>query len=236
MLAWSCYAVHPMSYYGRGGVSADFPGMARARRQSDDPGVFQIYFTGCAGDTTAGKYNTGDPRTARSSPTGSTRGWSRRGRPRKRQPLDRGRRSAWPSCRCRPGTTATSPSRPCRRRWPIPRPPAGSGSRAALGLSWRQRVDAGPAGRRAVPGPGGGAAQFTDPAGRELRRLPACGPAAPARLVRRWWPASATAPPATSPPTSAGRTATTTLLLGPAMTEKLILQAAAQALGGKKTE
>ncbi len=60
-VAWSCYGVHPMSYYGRGGVSADFPGMARAWRQRDDPNVFQIYFTGCAGDTTAGKYNTGAP-------------------------------------------------------------------------------------------------------------------------------------------------------------------------------
>ena len=61
LLAWSCYAIHPMSHYGRGGVSADFPGLARQRRQQDDPAVFQIYFTGCAGDTTAGKYNTGDP-------------------------------------------------------------------------------------------------------------------------------------------------------------------------------
>ena len=61
VVAWSCYAVHPMSYYGRGQVSADFPGMARARRQKDDPEVFQMYFTGCAGDTTAGKYNNGDP-------------------------------------------------------------------------------------------------------------------------------------------------------------------------------
>jgi hypothetical protein len=61
VVAWSSYAVHPMSYYGRGGVSADFPGMARSRRQKDDPDVFQIYFTGCAGDTTAGKYNDGDP-------------------------------------------------------------------------------------------------------------------------------------------------------------------------------
>lgn len=59
VLAWSCYAIHPMSYYGKGGVSADFPGLARARRQQDDPGVFQIYFTGCGGDTTAGKYNDG---------------------------------------------------------------------------------------------------------------------------------------------------------------------------------
>lgn len=61
LLAWSCYAVHPMSYYGKGGVSADFPGMARARRQADDPTVFQVYFTGCAGDTTVGKYNSGSP-------------------------------------------------------------------------------------------------------------------------------------------------------------------------------
>ncbi|WP_347242636.1 hypothetical protein [Thermogutta sp.] len=61
IVAWSSYAVHPMSYYGQGQVSADFPGMARAKRQADDPRVMQIYFTGCAGDTTAGKYNTGDP-------------------------------------------------------------------------------------------------------------------------------------------------------------------------------
>ncbi len=61
VVAWSCYAVHPMSYYGRGQVSADFPGMARARRQRDNPDVLQIYFTGCAGDTTAGKFNNGDP-------------------------------------------------------------------------------------------------------------------------------------------------------------------------------
>lgn len=61
VLAWSCYSVHPMSRYGQGKVSADFPGMARSRRQADDPGVFQIYFTGCAGDTVAGKYNDGAP-------------------------------------------------------------------------------------------------------------------------------------------------------------------------------
>jgi len=65
VLAWSCYAVHPMSHYGRGEVSADFPGIARNRRQHDDPRVFQIYFTGCAGDTTAGKYNVGPPAASR---------------------------------------------------------------------------------------------------------------------------------------------------------------------------
>lgn len=59
--ALHAYAVHPMSYYGRGGVSADFPGIARAKRQADDAGVFQIYFSGCSGDVVAGKYNDGNP-------------------------------------------------------------------------------------------------------------------------------------------------------------------------------
>jgi hypothetical protein len=52
------YATHPMSYYGDGRVSADFCGLARQKRQ-DETGVFQAYFTGCAGNVTAGKYNDG---------------------------------------------------------------------------------------------------------------------------------------------------------------------------------
>jgi hypothetical protein len=58
--AISCYAVHPMSYYGQGEVSSDFVGLARDIRQRESPEVFQIYLSGCAGDTTAAKYNTGD--------------------------------------------------------------------------------------------------------------------------------------------------------------------------------
>jgi hypothetical protein len=53
------YATHPMSRYGLGRVSSDFCGIARDRRQRELPGVFQVYFTGCAGDVTAGKYNDG---------------------------------------------------------------------------------------------------------------------------------------------------------------------------------
>ena len=53
------YATHPMSYYGDGRVSSDFCGLARQKRQQDDPGVFQVYFSGCAGNVTAGKYNDG---------------------------------------------------------------------------------------------------------------------------------------------------------------------------------
>ena len=55
------YATHPMSYYGEGGVSADFVGLARRRMQEDHPEVFQIYASGCSGDVVAGKYNDGDP-------------------------------------------------------------------------------------------------------------------------------------------------------------------------------
>jgi hypothetical protein len=55
------YATHPMSHYGRGDVSSDFVGLARKQRQKDDPGCTHIYFTGCAGNVAAGKYNDGSP-------------------------------------------------------------------------------------------------------------------------------------------------------------------------------
>jgi hypothetical protein len=55
------YATHPMSYYGDGRVSSDFAGLARKRRQADEPGCAHLYFTGCAGNVAAGKYNDGSP-------------------------------------------------------------------------------------------------------------------------------------------------------------------------------
>jgi hypothetical protein len=47
-----------MSYYGDGRVSADFCGLARQKFQ-DETKVFQVYFNGCGGNVTAGKYNDG---------------------------------------------------------------------------------------------------------------------------------------------------------------------------------
>ena len=61
VLALHAYATHPMSYYGQGEVSSDFVGLARDRRQRDDFTVKQIYVSGCSGDVTAGKFNTGTP-------------------------------------------------------------------------------------------------------------------------------------------------------------------------------
>lgn len=55
------YATHPMSYYGDGRVTSDFVGLARKKRQAEEPGCAHIYFTGCAGNISAGKYNDGSP-------------------------------------------------------------------------------------------------------------------------------------------------------------------------------
>ena len=50
------YATHPQSFYGDARASYDFPGMAREALQKKEK-VFQIYYNGCGGDVTAGKYN-----------------------------------------------------------------------------------------------------------------------------------------------------------------------------------
>ncbi len=53
------YAVHPTSMDGTGMVTPEFVGLARNRRAEQDNGVPHIYFTGCGGNITAGKYNDG---------------------------------------------------------------------------------------------------------------------------------------------------------------------------------
>jgi hypothetical protein len=57
----SYYATHPQSHYGKGGVSWDFVGMARAQREAALPGVPHIHFDGAGGNVAAGKYNDGSP-------------------------------------------------------------------------------------------------------------------------------------------------------------------------------
>ena len=52
------YASHPQSYYGKGHINPDTPGLARERLEKEE-GITQIYFTGCAGNVAAGKYNDG---------------------------------------------------------------------------------------------------------------------------------------------------------------------------------
>ncbi len=52
------YATHPQSFYGDGRISSDVPGFARKQLEEKE-GVFQLYFTGCGGNVTMGKYNDG---------------------------------------------------------------------------------------------------------------------------------------------------------------------------------
>ncbi len=52
------YAVHPTSNDGTGMVTPEFVGLARNRR-TEEHGVPHLYFTGCGGNITAGKYNDG---------------------------------------------------------------------------------------------------------------------------------------------------------------------------------
>jgi hypothetical protein len=54
------YATHPQTFCCDGRASADFVGLAREDVEQQDK-VFEVYFTGCAGDVTAGKYNDGSP-------------------------------------------------------------------------------------------------------------------------------------------------------------------------------
>ena len=58
------YASHPQSYYNDGRCTSDTVGLARERLETEE-GVPQIYFTGCSGDVTAGKYNDGSPEARR---------------------------------------------------------------------------------------------------------------------------------------------------------------------------
>ncbi len=52
------YATHPQTFCCDGRVSGDIVSDAREAVEKSE-GVFQVYFTGCAGDVTVGKYNDG---------------------------------------------------------------------------------------------------------------------------------------------------------------------------------
>ena len=54
------YATHPQTFCCDGRVSGDFVNAAREALEKEE-GVAQIYFTGCSGDVTVGKYNNATP-------------------------------------------------------------------------------------------------------------------------------------------------------------------------------
>lgn len=61
IVSLSYYATHPQSYYAKGGVSCDFPGLARGLLDREEPRVGHVHFNGAGGNVTAGKYNDGAP-------------------------------------------------------------------------------------------------------------------------------------------------------------------------------
>ena len=138
--ALSVFAIHPMSYWGHGNVTSDFPGIARERREADEPGVFQIYASGASGDVTAGKYNDGRPDN----------------RPVLANKIYEGMVAAWKATRKHPLSAATFRA-PSLRLEPrndkghtveeltqlLSHPDTKKQSMGALGLSWRKRADAG---------------------------------------------------------------------------------------------
>lgn len=73
------YATHPQSYYGKGRISADFPGMARSFREEALTGPLHIHFNGAGGNIGAGKYNDGSaemrPELARRLAAGMAAAW-----------------------------------------------------------------------------------------------------------------------------------------------------------------
>jgi hypothetical protein len=139
LLALSHYAVHPMSYYGQGGVSADFVGMARRARQRDLPNVLQVYVSGCSGNVTAGKYNDGSPRNRALLATRLEQAMAEAWSATKRSPLLNAEfRNV--SLRFEPRNNVGFTKQELTNRLKSDRRPFGQ-CLAAMGLSWRERVE-----------------------------------------------------------------------------------------------
>jgi hypothetical protein len=142
LAALSAYACHPTSRYGGGEVSADFVGLARARREEAAPGVFQLYACGASGDVTGGKYNDGTPATraafAERLHAAMVAAWSSTAR----YPLEKAEfRLALLRLPPRDDDAFRRPV--LERTLADSQAPLAARVRAALGLSWLERVERG---------------------------------------------------------------------------------------------
>jgi hypothetical protein len=61
LVSLSYYATHPQSHFGKGDVTSEFVGLARAERELALDGLPIIHFNGAGGNVAAGKYNDGTP-------------------------------------------------------------------------------------------------------------------------------------------------------------------------------
>ncbi|MFL5241931.1 MAG: hypothetical protein ACJ8FY_07465 [Gemmataceae bacterium] len=140
LVAMHYYATHPMSYYGDGRVSSDFAGLARQKLQEENGKVKQIYFSGCGGNITAGKYNDG----------------AKENRPLLRDRLYEGMKSAWKATQRHavkewdwrvtpvkfpPRTEASFGVEESRKLLEDEKLAPVKRNNAALQLAWRKRID-----------------------------------------------------------------------------------------------
>jgi hypothetical protein len=137
----SFYATHPMSHYGQGGTTSDFVGLARNRRQEEDPAVLQVYFSGASGNVTAGKHNDGAPENRKRLADRMHAAMSAAFRATERWPLGRAALRVTP-LRLEPRSNAGFTVADLEKRLAEDPKPFGQ-CLAALGLSWRKRADAG---------------------------------------------------------------------------------------------
>lgn len=137
--AISSYAVHPMSRYGGGTVSSDFPGLARTLRQAELPGVFQVYLTGCSGDVTAAKYNAADEASRKELAERLRNAMARAWTETRRLPLEK---LTLRVSQVRFELPPTGPFSTAEQEKTLADPGATKSQRlmAALGLSWARRV------------------------------------------------------------------------------------------------
>lgn len=61
IVSLSYYATHPQSHFGKGDVTSEFVGLARAERERALGGLTLVHFNGAGGNVAAGKYNDGTP-------------------------------------------------------------------------------------------------------------------------------------------------------------------------------
>jgi hypothetical protein len=141
LAALSFYAVHPMSYYGQGGASSDFVGLARRSRQEEMPEVFQMYLSGCSGNVVAGKYNDGAPENRPALAGRLLQAMRAAWESTRREPIEDVRFRAVP-LRLEPRNDAGFTAADLTERLEHDPKPFGQ-CLAALGLSWRKRADAG---------------------------------------------------------------------------------------------
>lgn len=141
IVVFNAYATHPMSFYGKGGTTADFVGIARRMRQAEDPKTLQIYVSGCSGNVTAGKFNDGSPDN----------------RPVLAKRMHAAMKAAWENTKRTPVTECTFRSVPLKleargekafseaelTKQLAENPKPFGQCLAALGLSWLKRVKAG---------------------------------------------------------------------------------------------